>query len=203
MGVYLLVLDSLMILQILTIWWRTQSILSFLTSYTKSDTRVLRRQSSDSWMLVSLLPDLEVSDLKKSQSNHKSNGDNLSLHCLTLYHKWMLWVFVFYIQRSWPVLWSLDVWFCLDACLLSSGYDHRWYRATQQAIYVASVEEMAYIVGTWVVTVMWPVMIQTILISNVQEKKWKKLAGLLGEVGDDNIRAEWKCHAEHTSSLRR
>ena len=46
-----------------------------------------RRQSSDSWMLVSLLPDLEVSDLEKSQSNHKSNGDNLSLRCLTLYHK--------------------------------------------------------------------------------------------------------------------
>ena len=46
-----------------------------------------RRQSSDSWMLVSLLPDLEVSDLEKSQSNHKSNGDNLSLHRLTLYHK--------------------------------------------------------------------------------------------------------------------
>ena len=44
-------------------------------------------QSSDSWMLVSLLPDLEVSDLKKSQSNHKSNTDILSLHCLKLYHK--------------------------------------------------------------------------------------------------------------------
>ena len=29
---------------------------------------------------MSLLPDLEVSDLKKSQSNHKSNGDNLSMH---------------------------------------------------------------------------------------------------------------------------
>jgi hypothetical protein len=36
---------------------------------------------------VSLLPDLEVSDLKKSQSNHKSNGDNLSLRRLKLYHK--------------------------------------------------------------------------------------------------------------------
>ena len=35
-----------------------------------------RCQSSDSWMLVSLLLDLEVSDLKKSQSNQKSNGDN-------------------------------------------------------------------------------------------------------------------------------
>ena len=46
-----------------------------------------RCQSSDSWMLVSLLPDLEVSDLEKSQSNHKSNGDNLSLCCLQLYHK--------------------------------------------------------------------------------------------------------------------
>ena len=40
-------------------------------------------QSSDSWMLVSLLPDIEVSDLKKSQSNQKSNGDNLLLHHLT------------------------------------------------------------------------------------------------------------------------
>ena len=46
-----------------------------------------RCQSSDSWMLVSLLPDLEVSDLEKSQSNQKLNGDNLSLCRLTLYHK--------------------------------------------------------------------------------------------------------------------
>ena len=44
-------------------------------------------QSSDSWMLVSLLPDLEVSDLKKSQSNHTTNSDILSLCCLKLYHK--------------------------------------------------------------------------------------------------------------------
>ena len=44
-----------------------------------------RCQSSDSWMLVSLLPDLEVSDLKKSQSNQKSNGDNLSLCRLKLW----------------------------------------------------------------------------------------------------------------------
>ena len=36
---------------------------------------------------MSLLPDLEVRDLEKSQSNQKSNGDNLSLGCLTLYHK--------------------------------------------------------------------------------------------------------------------
>jgi hypothetical protein len=41
-------------------------------------------QSSESWMLVSLLPDLEVSDLEKSQSNHKSNGDNLYLCRLKL-----------------------------------------------------------------------------------------------------------------------
>ena len=46
---------------------------------------LVRCQSSDSWMLVSLLPDLEVSDLEKCQSNHKSNGDNLSLHCLKLW----------------------------------------------------------------------------------------------------------------------
>ena len=53
-------------------------------------------QSSDSWMLVSLLPDLEVSALEKSQSNHKSNGDNLSLCCLKLWWPQMLlWVFVF------------------------------------------------------------------------------------------------------------
>ena len=51
------------------------------------DLTLERLQSSDSWTLVSLLPDLEVSDLKKSQSNHKSNGDNLSLRCLRLYHK--------------------------------------------------------------------------------------------------------------------
>jgi hypothetical protein len=44
-----------------------------------------RRQSSDSWMLVTLLPDLEVIDLEKSQSNQKSNGDNLSLCCLKLW----------------------------------------------------------------------------------------------------------------------
>ena len=42
-------------------------------------------QSSDSWILESLLPYLEVSDLKKSQSNQKSNGDNLSLCCLKLW----------------------------------------------------------------------------------------------------------------------
>ena len=44
-----------------------------------------RCQSSDSWMLVSLLPDLEVNDLEKSQSNQKSNGDNLSLCCMKLW----------------------------------------------------------------------------------------------------------------------
>ena len=89
-----------------TLWWFfkywlfDEEIRAFFhTSYTKSDTRALYCQSSDSWMLVSLLPDLEVSDLEKSQSNHKSNGDNLTLHCLTLYLKWMLWVFVFCIQR--------------------------------------------------------------------------------------------------------
>ena len=42
---------------------------------------------------------------------------------------------------------------------------------------------------------------QTILISNVQEKKCRRLAGLLAEVGDDNIRAEWKYHAMDTGSL--
>ena len=68
------------------------------------------------------------------------------------------------------------VWFWLDASLLSSGYDHRWYRATQQAIYVASVEEMAYIGGTCTTTAIWTVMMKTIQISNVQEKSmWRNL----------------------------
>ena len=49
---------------------------------------LVRCQSSDSWMLVYLQPDLEVSDLEKSQSNQKSNRDILSLCCLKLYHKW-------------------------------------------------------------------------------------------------------------------
>ena len=90
-----------------TLWWFFKYWLfdeelraSFATNYTKPDSRALHCKSSNSWMLVSLLPDLEVSDLKKSQSNHKSNGDNLSLHRLKLYHKWMLCVFVFCIQRS-------------------------------------------------------------------------------------------------------
>ena len=55
-----------------TLWWFFKYWLfdeelraSFPTNYTKSDTRVSCCQSSDSWMLVSLLPDLEVSDLKK------------------------------------------------------------------------------------------------------------------------------------------
>ena len=63
---------------------------SFATNYTKSVTRESNCQSSDSWMLVSLLPDLEVSDLEKSQSNHKSNGDNLSLCHLKLWLPQML-----------------------------------------------------------------------------------------------------------------
>ena len=153
-------------------------------------------QSSDSWMLVSLLPDLEVSDLKKSQSNHKSNGDNLSLHCLKLWWPKILGVFVFCIETSWPVLWSLGVWFWLDASLLSNGYDHRGYGVTKYARYVASVEEMANIGGKWDATAMWPVMMQTILIPNVQEKNmWRRLAGLLGGWWQHQSRIEILCHA--------
>ena len=44
-------------------------------------------QSSDSWILVSLLPDLEVNDLKKSQSNQKSNDDILSISHLNWYNR--------------------------------------------------------------------------------------------------------------------
>ena len=90
-----------------TLWWFFKYWLfdkelraSFPTNYTKSDTRASHCQSSDSWMLVSLLPDLEVSDLKKSQSNHKSNGDNLSLHCLKLWWSQIIWLFVSSIWSS-------------------------------------------------------------------------------------------------------
>ena len=61
--------------------------------------------------------------------------------------------------------------------------------------YVVSVEEMAYIGSTWVATVMWPVMMQTILISNVQVKKWRRLAGLLGGWWHHQKRMEMSCHA--------
>ena len=39
----------------------------------------------DGWQLVSLLPDIEVSDLEK-QMNNKLSGDDLSLCRLKLYH---------------------------------------------------------------------------------------------------------------------
>ena len=93
-------------------------------------------QSSDSWILVSLLPDLEVSDLKKSQSNQKSNGDNLSLCCLDLYHKCSEFLYsAFKDPDQYYDLWVYCmVW--LDACLLSSGNDHRWHRASQQDMWL-------------------------------------------------------------------
>ena len=43
------------------------------------------RKLASSWSLVSLLPDIEVSDLEKASGNQKSNG-NLSLRRLQLYH---------------------------------------------------------------------------------------------------------------------
>ena len=57
------------------------------------------------------------------------------------------------------------------------------------------MEEMAYIGSTWVTTAMWPVMMQTILILNVQEKKWRKLTGLLGGWWQHQSRMEIPCHA--------
>ena len=43
------------------------------------------RKLASSWSLVSLLPDIEISDLEKASGNQKSNG-NLSLRRLQLYH---------------------------------------------------------------------------------------------------------------------
>ena len=43
------------------------------------------RKKVDGWKLVSLLPDIEVSDLEK-QMNNKLSGDDLSLCRLKLYH---------------------------------------------------------------------------------------------------------------------
>ena len=57
------------------------------------------------------------------------------------------------------------------------------------------MEEMAYIGGTWVETVMWPVMIQTILISNLQERKWRRLAGSIGGWWQHQSRMEMSCWA--------
>ena len=55
---------------------------------------------------------------------------------------------------------------------------------------------MAYIGSTWVATAMWPVMMQTILILNVQEKNmWRKLASLLGEWWQHQSRMGMPCHA--------
>ena len=95
-------------------------------------------QSSDSWMLMSILPDLEVSDLKKSQSNPKSNGDILSLCCLKLYHKCSEYLYsAFKDPNQYYDLWVHCIaWFWLDASLLSSGYDHRWYRGTQKVMWL-------------------------------------------------------------------
>ena len=56
------------------------------------------------------------------------------------------------------------------------------------------MEKMAYIGGPWVATEMWPVMMQTILISYVQEKKWRKLAGLLAGWWHHQSRIEILCH---------
>ena len=42
---------------------------------------------------------------------------------------------------------------------------------------------------------MWPVMMQTILISNVQERKWRRLAGLLGGWWQHQSRMEMSCRA--------
>ena len=42
---------------------------------------------------------------------------------------------------------------------------------------------------------MWPVMMQTILISNVQEKKWRRLTGLFGGWWQHQSRMEMSCRA--------
>ena len=84
-------------------------------------------QSSDSLILVSLMPDLEVSDLEKSQSNHKSNSDHLSLHYLKLYHKCSECLYsAFKDPNQYYDLWVHCIaWYWLDASLPPSGYDHR------------------------------------------------------------------------------
>ena len=56
---------------------------SFFADNVKLNVR--RKKKVDGWQLVSLLPDIEVSDLEK-QMNNKLSGDNLSLCRLKLYH---------------------------------------------------------------------------------------------------------------------
>ena len=80
-------------------------------------------QSSDSWMLVSLLPALEVSDLEKSQSIQKSNGDNLSLCCMKFYHKCSEFLYsAFKNPNQYYDLWVLCMVLVLFGCKSTSKW---------------------------------------------------------------------------------
>ena len=155
--VYLLVMDTLMILQILTAWWRANSEHPFLQTILNLtlEHRIVNHLTLGCWCLYYLILRWVISkSLNQITSQMVIIFPCITWHCTTNECSEYLYS-AFKDPSQYYDLWVPCIaWFCLDACLLSSGYDHRWYGAIQQAIYVVSVEEMAYIGSTWVETAM-------------------------------------------------
>ena len=99
-----------------TLWWFFKYWLfdeelraSFPISYTKSDTRalsIINHLTLGCWCLYYLiLRWVILKSLNQIRSQMVIIWPCIAWSCGN--HKWMLWVFVFCLQRSWPVLWSL------------------------------------------------------------------------------------------------
>ena len=82
------------------------------------------RKKVDGWQLVSLLPDIEVSDLEK-QMNNKLSGDDLSLCRLKLYHSVVTGFLLSpFEERSKQVIRYLGSWSWYDNSFFSDWNDH-------------------------------------------------------------------------------
>jgi len=81
------------------------------------------RKKVDGWQLVSLLPDIEVSDLEK-QMNNKLSGDDLSLCRLKLYHSVTGFLLSPFEERSKQVIRYLGSWSWYDKSLFPDWNDH-------------------------------------------------------------------------------
>ena len=163
------------------------------------------RQSSDSWMLVSILPDLILRwVISKSLNQIRSQ---------------MVIIFPF-------VAWNCGDHKCCSEFLYSTFKDPNQYYDLwvycngfgwmqvyfQVGMIIGDTEQHNKICGfhVWNGIHRWHMCHNRNVTSDDADnpnikctrKKWRKLAGLLGELGDDNIRVEWKCHAMHTSSLQ-
>ena len=84
---------------------------------------VRRKKKVDGWQLVSLLPDIEVSDLEK-QMNNKLSGDDLSLCRLKLYHSVTGFLLSPFEERSKQVIRYLDSWSWYGKSLFPDLNDH-------------------------------------------------------------------------------